>query len=169
MIIDLGITTRVHYFMGRVMVFNVTFNNISVISWRPVLLVEETGVPGDNHRLVASHWQTCSHNVVSSTHRMSVSGDILFYVIFSDISFLYFEKTFYSLGDKPVVVGCQFGTLCWVKSMILVSEELVILGVTWQNKRFWKHPLHPILAVTIWIPLIDPSQWRLHTHILNCL
>ena len=32
------------------MVFNATFNNISVISWRPVLLVEETGVPGENHR-----------------------------------------------------------------------------------------------------------------------
>jgi hypothetical protein len=29
------------------MVFNVTFNNISVISWRSVLLVEETGVPGE--------------------------------------------------------------------------------------------------------------------------
>ena len=28
------------------MVFNVTFNNISVIFWRSVLLVEETGVPG---------------------------------------------------------------------------------------------------------------------------
>jgi hypothetical protein len=27
----------------RVMVFNATSNNISVISWRPVLLVEETG------------------------------------------------------------------------------------------------------------------------------
>jgi hypothetical protein len=27
------------------MMFNATFNNISVISWRPVLLVEETGVP----------------------------------------------------------------------------------------------------------------------------
>jgi hypothetical protein len=26
------------------MVFNATFNNISVISWRSVLLVEETGV-----------------------------------------------------------------------------------------------------------------------------
>jgi hypothetical protein len=26
----------------RVMVFNATFNNISVISWRSVLLVEET-------------------------------------------------------------------------------------------------------------------------------
>jgi hypothetical protein len=27
------------------LVLNVTFNNISVISWRSVLLVEETGVP----------------------------------------------------------------------------------------------------------------------------
>jgi len=33
----------------RAMVFNVTFNNISAISWRSVLLVEETGVPGENH------------------------------------------------------------------------------------------------------------------------
>jgi hypothetical protein len=30
------------------MVFNTTFNNISVISWLSVLLVEETGVPGEN-------------------------------------------------------------------------------------------------------------------------
>ena len=44
----------------RVMVFNDTFNNISVISWRSVLLMEETGVPGENHRPVASHWQTLS-------------------------------------------------------------------------------------------------------------
>jgi len=33
-----------------VMVFNATFNNISVISWLSVLLVEETGVSGENHR-----------------------------------------------------------------------------------------------------------------------
>jgi hypothetical protein len=39
------------------MVFNATFNNISVILWRSVLLVEETGVPGENHRPVASHCQ----------------------------------------------------------------------------------------------------------------
>ena len=39
------------------------FNNISVISWQLVLLVEETGVPRENHRHVASHWQTLSHNV----------------------------------------------------------------------------------------------------------
>jgi hypothetical protein len=34
------------------MVFNATFNNISVISWRSVLLVEETGGSGENHRPV---------------------------------------------------------------------------------------------------------------------
>jgi hypothetical protein len=37
------------------MVFNATFNNISAISWRSVLLVEENGGPGGNHRPVASH------------------------------------------------------------------------------------------------------------------
>jgi hypothetical protein len=47
--------------------FNATFNNISIISWWSVLLVEETGVLGENHRPVASHLQTLSHNVVSST------------------------------------------------------------------------------------------------------
>jgi hypothetical protein len=36
--------------------FNDMFNNISVISWRSVLLVEEIGLPGENHRPVASHW-----------------------------------------------------------------------------------------------------------------
>jgi hypothetical protein len=110
------------------MVFNAIFNNIgfSVISGRSVLLVEETGVPGENlsqvndklyhimlytstwlrfeltsvvmgtdclgncksyyHTITAttaaSHWQTLSHNVTSSTPRLSgirthnVSGDM---------------------------------------------------------------------------------------------
>jgi hypothetical protein len=46
------------------MMFNATYNNISVIMLRLVLLVKETG---ENHRPGASHWQTLSHNVVSST------------------------------------------------------------------------------------------------------
>jgi len=44
-------------------VFSVRANNSSVG------LVEETGVPLENHRPVASHRQTLSHNVVSSTLR----------------------------------------------------------------------------------------------------
>jgi hypothetical protein len=53
----------------RVMVFNGTFNIISVISWWPVLMVEQTGVPEENHRPVASQWQILSHTIVSSTPR----------------------------------------------------------------------------------------------------
>ena len=41
--------------MGGGMVFNATFNNMSGISWRSVLLVEETGMPGENHRPAVSH------------------------------------------------------------------------------------------------------------------
>ena len=37
------------------MEFNATFNNISAISWRSVLLVEETAVPEENNRSAASH------------------------------------------------------------------------------------------------------------------
>jgi hypothetical protein len=36
-------------------VLNVTFNNISIISWQLVLLVDETEVPSENHRSATSH------------------------------------------------------------------------------------------------------------------
>ena len=38
------------------MVFNATFNNSSFILWWSVLLVEETGESGENHRPSASQW-----------------------------------------------------------------------------------------------------------------
>ena len=37
-------------------VFNATFSNISAISWQPVLVVEEAGVPGKNYRPWTSNW-----------------------------------------------------------------------------------------------------------------
>jgi len=52
------------------MVFNATCNSISIISWWSVLLVEEIGEPRENQRPAASHLQTLSHNVVSSTTRL---------------------------------------------------------------------------------------------------
>jgi hypothetical protein len=42
-------------------VFNATFNNICVISWQSVLLVEESEVHGEHHRPATSHLQTLSH------------------------------------------------------------------------------------------------------------
>jgi hypothetical protein len=49
-----------HYKWTRL---NAIFNHISFF------LVEETGVPRENHWPVASHWQTLSHNVASGTSR----------------------------------------------------------------------------------------------------
>jgi hypothetical protein len=51
----------------RVMVFNATFNKISVVSLQSVLLVEETRVTRENNQSVASHWQTLSHKIVWNT------------------------------------------------------------------------------------------------------
>jgi hypothetical protein len=42
------------------LVFNATFSNISDISWRPVLVVGEAGVPGENHRPWGNNWYTLS-------------------------------------------------------------------------------------------------------------
>jgi hypothetical protein len=44
--------------MAGIVKFNASFNNILVISWQSVLLVWETGVPGENRRSAASHRQT---------------------------------------------------------------------------------------------------------------
>jgi hypothetical protein len=43
------------YIIVRVMVFNVTFNNMLGSSWQSVLLVEETGVTGENHQPTTRH------------------------------------------------------------------------------------------------------------------
>jgi len=45
--------TKVDFFLF--LVFNATFSNISDISWRPVLVVEEAEVPEENHRPWASN------------------------------------------------------------------------------------------------------------------
>ena len=62
------------YGYSSIMLFNATFNNISVISWMSLLLVEKTtyNVP------VANHGQTLLHDVVSSTpHREQDSNSQL--------------------------------------------------------------------------------------------
>ena len=62
---------------GWFMVFNASFSNISVISWRSVLLVEETVVPGENHRPIAylKHkcWNTNIVNLIKARIYMKFS------------------------------------------------------------------------------------------------
>ena len=42
------------------MVFNATFNNISVISWWSVLLMEESGVSGETDKLSHINIASCT-------------------------------------------------------------------------------------------------------------
>ena len=45
------------------MMSNATFNNISVISRWSVLVLKETGVPGENHRPVAMYLGNSKYNM----------------------------------------------------------------------------------------------------------
>ena len=47
---DNVVHTKLDLIMIDFLVINATFINISAISWRPFLVVEEAGAPGENHR-----------------------------------------------------------------------------------------------------------------------
>ena len=53
------------------MMYNATFNNISIISWRSVLLVEEIGVPGEKHRPLQVT-DKLDHIMLYGVHRVRV-------------------------------------------------------------------------------------------------
>ena len=62
------------------MVFKATLNNISVILWQSVLLVEETVEPGENHRPVANHWQTLFYALIINQIILFLIGLLFFYL-----------------------------------------------------------------------------------------
>jgi hypothetical protein len=74
------------------MVFNATFNNISVMSWRSVLLVEQTGVSGEN-LLPASLSVSCEFAVVQGFINCFTLVCVLVY--FSTVFNLVFVKVLY--------------------------------------------------------------------------
>jgi hypothetical protein len=79
----------------EVMVFNTTFNNISVILWRSVLLVEETGVPREDHRPIT---------------------DKLYHIMLYGVHLIWAELTLVVIGTDYIgvvffVLLLDFGTL----------------------------------------------------------
>jgi hypothetical protein len=50
----------------------------SILWWRSILLVDKTGIPGENHRPVASHWQTLSQCCIEKTIDLSQVTDKLY-------------------------------------------------------------------------------------------
>jgi hypothetical protein len=133
------------YWLDWFIVFNATFNSISVTSWRSVLLVEETGVPGENHQPVARHWQTLSHNVVSNTPRNEWGSNSQRYRWYTLIALqvIWFSSTkhswfMYLLVYKFVIVA-QFnnGWLQTVGNLYLNPEYWKVETITALSKHNW--------------------------------
>jgi hypothetical protein len=117
-------------------VFSATFNNISLISRRSVLLVEETGVQGETHRLVASFWQTLWLNVVSSTpgHERK------------------FELT------TLVVIGTGFQTICYVANGDNVTDAVI---ATMKTRSFnLQRLLHTNMCCSFGTAEINVREYR---------
>ena len=64
-IFDKELDIKIDWLIYLFLVFNAIFSNISAISWRPDLVVEEAG---ENHQPWASNWQTWSLAAASRVH-----------------------------------------------------------------------------------------------------
>ena len=76
---------KLAYYILWVMVFNATFNNISVISWRSLLLVEETAGPGENYRPVYRgghfYWWRKPQDPEKTTDLPQVTDKFIYYMM----------------------------------------------------------------------------------------
>jgi hypothetical protein len=142
-------------------VINATFNNISVISWRSVLLVEDTGVTAENHRPVANYWQTLSHYVVSSTPRHELCAN-WFFTILRELVLQYthgFSWMFRRLytGVRIMVFNATFNNISGItwRSVLLMGEP----GEThWPVTSHWQTLPHNVVSSILRRPPDSNSQ-----------
>ena len=144
------------------------FNNISVISWRSVLLVEETGVPRENHRPAASNWQTLSHNVVSSKAHLSgirtlevIATDCISSCKSNHYTTTMTPYDFY-VTKKYIMYKVQDYESAIYTSMLITQLNVVIYWeTTWMTALFHKTEVYAYIASLILPPFIRvhiPSQ-----------
>ena len=150
------------------MLFKDTFTNISVISWRSVLLVKETGGPGENHWPVVNHWQTLSHNVVHlalteiRTHNIStaIGTDCIgscksnYHMITATAAFHHYAIIFltitvstigpYTRQSFPLPTRLTHAPKCpWFVYTICLFMTIVEISITFIY--IWKYPISSFL------------------------
>ena len=96
------------------------FNNILVISWQSVLLVEKTWVPGENHWHVASHWQTY-HIMLHRVHLAWAEFELIPFVVIATNCIYSYKSNYHMITTTtdPKMTGvvitneCTVGDLLW--------------------------------------------------------
>ena len=123
--------------LGWVMVFNATFNNISVISWWSVLFVEETELLEDNHRPVESHWQTLSHNVVSGTPRHVRVFEITTVVVIGTDCIGSFKSNYHTITTTTTPICVRMQLLHKLRWYDWLKNTLKTLAMSFKLWQFW--------------------------------
>jgi hypothetical protein len=97
----------------------------SVISWWSVLLLEETGVPRENQRPVASHWHTLSHKSVSSTPR-----HLLYIMLFKDK----IKIIIISIHHISYITGIHYRSHFLYHSLVYIIDHIsYITGIDYRS------------------------------------
>ena len=77
------------------MVFYTIFNSISAMSWQSVLLVEEIGVPAENHRLKKFNLY---YNVLFLLFIFKILQSLQIYCLTKSLTFHSFQQLLYRIG-----------------------------------------------------------------------
>jgi hypothetical protein len=72
--------------------------------FQSVLLVEEIGIPGENYRPAASHWQTFSHNVVSSTRFWMAFDKVRLVSTNNKVLILFYSLFLFEKQSVPITI-----------------------------------------------------------------
>jgi hypothetical protein len=129
-------SNRTKLFRFRFVVFNAIFNNISVILWWSVLLVEETGVPGsekttDLSQITDKLYHIMLYKSTKVLKKSFITSSINWEVtewIFS--SLFYDHKSYSSIG---LLLSSLLSSFCRHNSFysIILGAVLVVIVIVW--------------------------------------
>jgi hypothetical protein len=140
--------------VGWFMVFNATFNNISVILWWSVLLMDETRVHSENHWPVTSHWQILFNPLMTwflvymCTYHLELWTNIFLFSLCVSNSVQIKEKQIvYAISDCSIIKILKFLDEKCATHKICNKEQIKnILSSNWPVTSHWQILFNPLMT-----------------------